>query len=128
MFASITSCSCSPCHQLDPKLDLYCPPAHTNLCLTFSLKLFFQAYLLSQANETRNHPSNGSNAPLTHTQDFPLPISCRPFELNPRFTQLGVTFGMTYNHLYLIVILKSPPKEDQETGLHDVQHLYRHVF
>jgi len=52
----------------------------TNLHFTFFLKLFFLAYLLTQANETGNHPSGDGNCP-DKTSHWPTPP--KPFELKP---------------------------------------------
>lgn len=49
------------------------------------------------------------------------------FEQNPRLapvqTDHGVTSGMTNNYLYLILALKSPPKEDHKPHLHNTMHV-----
>ena len=92
-----------------------------DICLTFFLKLFCPAYLLTQKKDpvgvtphegNRNYPSSNNDCPQEDQ-----------FEHNPRLTPAqmdpGVTSGI--NCLYLIVILKSPPKEEHKPHLHNRQ-------
>ena len=100
----------------------------TDLCPTFSLNLFFAVYLLTQADRNRNHTLSDSNCPARHPTSSDYPDQ---FELNPWCTPTpvchGVTSRMTDNYLYLIIILKSPPKEEHKPHLHNIQCMYRHV-
>ena len=54
------------------------------------------------------------------------------FKPNPQFTSVQmdheVSSRMTHNYLYLIIILKSPPKEEHKPHLHNIQCMYSHVL
>ena len=53
------------------------------------------------------------------------------FEFNPQLTPAQkddeVTYGMPSSYLYLIIILKYPPKEEHKSHSHNTQCMCRHV-
>ena len=76
----------------------------------------------------RNDHSSNNDCP---EEELWRPVHPEQLELNPRLTSAqtdhGVTSRMTDNYLYLIMILKSPPKEDPQPHLHSMRCVYRHV-
>ena len=92
---------------------------------TFFLKLFFPAYLWTQAKSLKG------TAPMIKTKTTPQTIiahakNCGPegpdqFELNPWLTPVqmdhGVTHRVTNNYLCLITILKSLLREEHRPHL-----------
>ena len=112
-----------------PRPGIYCPPACTHLCPTFTLQLFFPPYFLTQANGKQNWLW----ATVTALTRPPQPRPSRQCEYNSWFMLIhmdyGVTSRMTCNYLYLVIILKSSCTEEHSMlcTVHNVQCMCRHV-
>lgn len=97
----------------------------TNICLKF---------FLSSSLGFPLHSGKGNLKPpmgdwlLWGSLSWPRPP--RPFELNPRLTCTDGSWSDLWNdlqHLYLIIILKSSPREEPQPCLHNIQCMHRHI-
>lgn len=117
----------SSCHQLDPKA---CPWLPTFL---YSLILILHFPLSSSLGFSSWLRKRNPKPPLRRwrlPRQNLLPVqTTETIWVTPNWhtcadgLDRGVTFGMTYSHLYLIILLKSLP----QTHLHNIQYVYCHV-